>query len=401
MRRVRLSREISIYLGRGIIVYSLVAFFVLDAVMGIIGTVRVTDKYNVPFLLILPLLLKAMGQMLMYTMPVALLFGTSLMVGRLRGDRELLSLTSFGVSPAQLFVPILLLGGVFSAFSYELNQRVVPHFRYDMRNVTSFVLENLTYLGEGWGLDFSVGPYEIWVHRHNGANLEGVFLTAKGNAAKAPISPEILSNVDTPTYPFYLVAERARVLTERNERDEFTIELEAVSLFVDNQLINGPKAAKFVQRGHLATFRWYIPAARQGRGVKDRDRWQLATHRQETYENWKKSEAAGDDVLAGKYEEHYYGVVRQSHRRLAMALCCLTFPLCAFAIGMFVRSANRLLPFFVACTVVPANFFGLELLGGRLAEKGILPGVTEQLGNIALVIITVVLYRLSVRGPRR
>jgi hypothetical protein len=401
VRRVRLSREINLYIGRGIVSYSLVGFFILDAVMGLIGTVRVTDKYNVPFLLILPLLLKAMGQMLMYTMPVALLFGTSLMAGRLRGDRELLSLTSFGVSPAQLFVPVLLLGGVLSAFSYELNQRVVPHFRYDMRNVTSFVLENLDYLGEGWGLDFSVGPYEIWVHRHNGANLEGVFLTAKGNAVKGPISPEILGNVDTPTYPFYLVAERARVLAERNERDEFTIELEAVSLFVDNQLLSGPKAAEFVQRGHLATFRWYIPAGRRGRGVKDRDRWQLAAHREETYEKWKESEAAGDQDLAGNYERHYHEIVRQSHRRLAMALCCLTFPMCAFAIGMFVRSENRLLPFFVACTVVPANFFGLELFGGNLAEQGILPMVTEQLGNIALVIISVVLYGLSARGPRR
>jgi hypothetical protein len=281
-----------------------------------------------------------------------------------------------------------------------LNQRVVPHFRYDVDNVAAFILEKLPYLGEGWGLDFSVGPYEIWVHRHEGANLEGVFLTARGDTEKAPISREILSNVDTPTYPFYLVAERARVLPERDERDEFTIELEAVNLFLDNQLLGG-EASDFVHRAHLATFRWHIPAGRKERGIKDRDRWQLAAYLEEIHDTWKRYEAAGDHKTAEKYELHYYSVVRQDHRRLAMALCCLTFPMCAFAIGMFVRSANRLLPFFVACTVVPATFFGLEMFGGELANQGILPAVTEQLGNIALGIITLVLYRLSVRGPRK
>ena len=405
-RPVRVSRTLSSYLLRAIVINSLVAFFVLDVIMGIIGTVRVTEKFNVDFLIILPVLIKAMGQAMIYTLPVSLLFGTSLAIGRFRADRELLSMTSFGVSPLHLFVPIVLLGGVLSLCSYEVNQRFVPKLRYEIRNMLTYIVDQIPYLGEGWGLSLSTGSLEIWIDHHDGGELYGIFLSGNGRTGGGPLPDDVLEGVESTTYPYYLFAERARLSPPERGSDnaataDYTIQLEGVSVFVDNDFFSGDDSTDFMQRGYLATFELPIPMAKKRPGIKDRDRGQLAEFLVEQEDAWQTLSAAGDEAGAERARKNYFAGVREGHRRLAIALSCLTFPFAAFAIGLFITSMNRLLPFFVASTIVPGLFFGLELAGGKLAEEGIVPWATEQAGNIALVSMSVVLVTLAVRGPRR
>ena len=403
-RRVRLSRELSLYVIRGVFVYACVSFLILEAVWGTILTVRVTEEFNLDFLIIFPVLLAALGESLSYTMPIALLFGSALAVGRLRAERELLAISSFGVAPRQLLTAVGFLGVVFAMFLYEANQRWVPRCRAQTRNIVPFMLDQLPYLGEGWNLDFRVGSHVLWVYRHEGPLMEGIFLTSvpRGDDTTTPISQQALEEVDALTYPFCIFAERAWIGRRSQEDDSYDLRFEGVTLFLDEDFFGQSQVeSDFMQRGHMSSFSWALPVERRDGKAKDKTRDVLLEERPRLYDAWQLHEERGTDG-AKRARRKYFENVGEPHRRLAIALSCLTFPMTAFAIGLFLTSNNRLAPFFWASTLVPGVFYGFELTTGKWAlEGGIMPWLTLQLGNISLIVLTAILYRLMIRGPKR
>ena len=186
--RVRLSWTACKYLGGGLALNCIVAFLVLEAVMGIIFTVRATEQLSFDILLIFPVLLAAFVQAMSYTIPVALLFGTSLLVGRMNADRELLALRSFGVSPFQLCVPALAIGAALGLFCYQVNSEWVPRMRFANRNAESMFLDRLGYLGEGWNVPLVRGSGRtLWIYHYDGPRLEGIFATFSKPGLSAPL----------------------------------------------------------------------------------------------------------------------------------------------------------------------------------------------------------------------
>ncbi len=65
---------------------------------------------NVPFALVLPLLMYMLPAFLALTLPMALLVAVLLVCGRLAGDLEVAALKASGVSPMRLFRPFLAIG---------------------------------------------------------------------------------------------------------------------------------------------------------------------------------------------------------------------------------------------------------------------------------------------------
>src|SRR2546428_8582408 len=125
-RRVGHSKSLFLYIARGLLVNCMVAFVVLEAVQGIIFAIRATEGYSVDVLIIFPVLLRAFGQAVSYTLPISLLFGTGLFVGRINADREILALQGFGLSSFQLLLPVAVVGGASSLASYYVNNQWVP-----------------------------------------------------------------------------------------------------------------------------------------------------------------------------------------------------------------------------------------------------------------------------------
>ena len=273
--RTRFSRELALYIARGIAVYSVVAFVILETVLGVTGTVRATEEFNVDFLIILPVLLRAMAQAINYTLPVSLLFGCGLLIGRMRADRELLSIASFGISPFQIVLPVALVGSVLSGVMYPYVDHVVPGFRYQNRNVATLIMDQLPYLGEGFNLEFSQPPHHIWIRHYIGAELYGVLITLGGETGrnrddKGPLSSDALEDVDSATYPLYLFAASARLSEDTGDSGEYLIELRDVSIFMDSDFFGGDIEFDFVQRGYMSSWTVKIPARRKRRGIKDR-----------------------------------------------------------------------------------------------------------------------------------
>ena len=59
------------------------------------------------------------------------------------------------------------------------------------------------------------------------------------------------------------------------------------------------------------------------------------------------------------------------HERLARTCVCVLFPVLAGLIAFWLNSENRLVPFFVASTVLPGVFYGLATIGRLLAQAGV------------------------------
>ncbi|MBI4605572.1 MAG: LptF/LptG family permease [Planctomycetes bacterium] len=426
-RKVRLSWQVVRYLGAGLATNGTISFLGLEAVLGIIFTVRATEGLSIEILLIFPVLLAAFVQAMSYTVPVALLFGTGLLLGRLNADREVTALRSFGVSPLQLLLPAVAVGAVLAGLGYQVNSEWVPRMRYANRSAESWFLDRIEYLGEGWGRSYKSGAMTLWIHHHDGPHLEGVYASFSRPIEGMPLPQKALEQVQAPSYPIYVVAERA--WAHRDAAGELVLELREVDVFFDQDFVpllgkrfrepapegtgapappaapEGPRPAgrssDFLQRAHFSSWTWPVRLPAKSPTAKDLGREPLAEETARRLEALRRAEASGDPTQVRSARRDYMSAVTELHRRLALSLCALTFPLTAFLIGLQVRSPNRLLPFFLASTTVPAVFFSFEILGNYLSRQGIAPWAMEELGNAALLLLCAGLFTRARAAPRR
>lgn len=418
--RVRISRGICLYVTRNLLLNCSIAFLVLEVVQGVIFTIRAAEDLPLSFdiIIIFPILLMAFAQAVTHTLPVALLFGTSLLAGRLNGDREVLALKSFGVSPLQILLPVAAIGGAMAILAHEVNTRWAPPMRYMLRNAESIVLERLGYLGEGYGLDPKTSDWSLWVYHYDGPVLTGIFLTINNSTSGFPLSKEILEQVKTPSYPLYLYARRgiAGKGTGKYEGN-LVLHLQDLNIFLDNRFLDAMGAEHrgekptvpvqteprphrdFMQRIRMKDWVFAVTLPKKDPSPKDMTNAELSVEISRRLERAEAERAAGGSGGEEARREHL-SAVTEWHRRLALSLTAVTFPVGAFAIGLFLVSLNRLLPFFLASTLIPAIYFPLEIFGSNLARGGILPAVTTELGNIGVLLLAaLLLFRVS-RAPR-
>jgi len=424
------------YIGYSFCINCVVAFLVLESVLGILTAIKVTNEFpgfGLDILVIFPVLLSAFGQAMTYTIPVALLAGTALLVGKLHADREILALKSFGVSPFQTTIPFLLVGCVVFLLAYQLNFEWGPRMRFQTRNAASFILNRLGYLGAGSDLEYGDDNMTLWVSRYEGARLYGIFLTVSRAEKALPVSADVFEQTKGASYPLYLFAREGRVTKGDGEYadDDVVIKLIGVSIFFDEEVrkLMGAKfstkkkedaaaeaqkkggdkkvaqspggASKFMHRIRMDNFTWPLRIPVQERRVKDLSRKDLLAAPARFADLRRKAEQTDRKRHARYYTSEYNKAIQQYHQRLSMSLAVLTFPLSAFLLGLYLNSMNRLLPFFLACSLVPTIFFLFKAYGDGLAEQGYHPAFTAHLGNIALLIPALfVLWRVT-RAPGR
>jgi len=392
------SRTLWGYLGRGLLLNALVALVAFVAILGIAATIKVTDQLQVPLVLIVRVLFFASVAQLIYALPVALLFGAGFLVGRLQADRELLALRSFGISTWQLLVPVACIGTVFACVSYYLNDTVVPRFRYATRNIQSLVFENIGSIGEGWRKDFRFGSQSIWIYHHDGPLLEGISIALKKDdpAAEQLVSKERLEKANAVSYPVQVIAARGEIVSEGVGSDSrIAVRLYGVNVLLASSILRhedgggAGSEGRFLDRIWIDPFTYYPPSPDKDPSLKDRTGSSLRTEVERRRRELETLEPGATAERRKRGQKRLNEVIAVGHRRLALALSALTFPVAAFALGLRLRSANRLLPFFLASTIIPATYFTLGLVGDGLAEDGVLPGLTAQLGNLALLAVCV------------
>ena len=377
------------------------SLLVLELSYSLFISIMVAERYNLDLPLALPVMWYTAAGLLSDSLPLALMFASSLVYGRLVADREIMAARSFGMSNRKILLPVLILGLVFTGSGYFINGYVVPLMKHKRNNVSSLLIDQFRSLGRGQNRDFRFGDLNLWIMEHEGRQLRGVFVSPRADSdSDQLLSQEKLDELDLVSYPYCIYAGEGTILFPDELRfrsasaessrpleasvdppaeslaGHIIIELRNVSIFYSSELHPGGSSS-FFQRMHLD--QWTItfdPAskARRAKKGKELNNWQLSALLAKARSD---SDEGGPPGGLGRLELEYHG-------RFARMFSCGVFALMGGLIALYLNSGNRLLPFFVSCGLVPTVFYSGTAIGQLAGDEGFYPSVFIQAGNVIL-----------------
>ena len=384
----------------------LFSLLVLELSYSLLVSILAAGRYDLDLPLVLPVLWYAATAMLSDSIPLALMFASSLVYGRFVADREVMAARSFGVSNRKILLPALILGIVFSFSGYFINGFVVPLMKHKRNDVGSLLIDQFRSLGKGTNRDFRFGNLNLWIMEHEGRRLTGVFVGPRADSDTDEIlSKEKIEKLDLVSYPYCLYAGKGTILfpdelrfrkasalspaaageleepVDESLAGHIIIELRDVSIFYSSELHPGGSNS-FFQRMHLDRLNIsFDPARKAKRARKGKE----LNNRELSAEIAALSGGAGGkppDIREAKVLER---LQFEYHGRIGRMFSCGLFVLMGGLIALFLNSGNRLLPFFVSCTVVPSVFYGGTVVSQLAVHKGLLPLPFVQVPAVLLV----------------
>ncbi len=383
----------------------LFSLLVLELSYSLLVSILAAGRYDLDLPLVLPVLWYAATAMLSDSIPLALMFASSLVYGRFVADREVMAARSFGMSNRKILLPALLLGLVFSFSGYFINGFVVPLMKHKRNDVGSLLIEQFRSLGKGNNRDFRFGNLNLWIMEHEGRRLTGVFVGPRTDSDTDEIlSREKIEKLDLVSYPYCLYAGEGTILfpeevpfrrasalssaaagkpvepVDKDLAGHIIIELRDVSVFYSSELHSGG-SNYFFQRMHLDQLDIsFDPArkakrSRKGKELNNRELSAEIAALGGTFGG--KPPAAAAKVLERLQFEY--------HGRIGRMFSCGLFVLMGGLIALFLNSGNRLLPFFVSCAVVPSVFYGGTVVFQLAVHKGLLPLPFVQVPAVLMV----------------
>ncbi len=405
--RRRFSRSLQLYILREILKSMVVVILIFLAVMGCIFSFSAVRDYGLDVTLLLPLLPSAMAAHLNPALPVSLLFATALVYGRFIADREIAAMKSFGVSHFELAVAPVFLGTVVGGALIPLNFYVLPELRFTRDNVAGVIVDQLRHLGDGQNRSFGIGKDRmLWVERfEEGGKLHGIFLATENKESLGLKRTEGATaegegnrnaearKVESISYPIFCTAREGAVLGGKGSVSGLTIELIDVSVYFDTEYHKSDSRTDFKHRLDMKRLSVPISDQKSDRNIKEVDASELerrteALRRQLGDAQTDKRPEKEVNVL----RHMYHATLTEFHRRIAMALMALTFPLAGVGIALFLNSPNRLLPVFVCLMTVTPIYFMVEIQGFTLSRKGLSAAFFMQAGNLAVAALAAVFF---------
>ncbi|MDD5005287.1 MAG: LPS export ABC transporter permease LptF [Candidatus Omnitrophica bacterium] len=116
----------------------ILALSVLTFVMvlgNIIYLIGLVVSKGVSVLIILQLFLYSLPYSIQFILPIAIMAGLLLSLGRLSSDNEIISIRSSGMSTLKVILPFLVLGLIFTLFSILLHDRITPQSHFKTRQL--------------------------------------------------------------------------------------------------------------------------------------------------------------------------------------------------------------------------------------------------------------------------
>lgn len=101
------------------------------------------DK-SIPLPIIIKMLLYKLPELLVLSLPVAVLFSVFLALGRLLHDQEIVAMQSAGYSLKRIVIPILIIGLLVGLFDLFINDRVAPWGNHQYQNI----IRQMIYKGQ-------------------------------------------------------------------------------------------------------------------------------------------------------------------------------------------------------------------------------------------------------------
>lgn len=288
------------------------------------------------------LLLTLLPQALGLTIPMALLAGLLMGLGRLSGDREAVALLACGVSPVRLLRPILLFAVLAGLADLYVMTRLIPDANQRFREVTSSLL-----LQKG---ESEVKPGVFYT------GFPGYVLLVRETRPEGGWGGVLLADVKDPGRPRITLAPSGYLALER-EKHQVAIVLPGQSVrFLpgDQEGVYDTATARDVRFTVSADA--VFGTGEIGRGLHEM-----------TIADLRKEEAA-------KIAQHIspHAEILQRHQMFSFPVACLVFAVIGVALGIHTRKEGKLGGFTIGIGVIFA-YYGIMQIGTSLTKGGQMP----------------------------
>src|SRR5882724_6927990 len=325
---------------------------------------------NVPFALVLPLLIYMLPAFLALTLPMALLVTVLLVGGRLAGDLEVAALKASGVSPLRLFRPFLAIGIIITLLISWLTLVVGPWSSGAFQRQLFRIFQSRAATGiKERTFSATFNQFVIYVDEVSASQvrLKGMLVSDERNAEQSRI----------------IVAREGRLLSDEATR-RITLR------FLDGSISESDVSDR--RRFRLTYFSLYdmtlpvdSPLAAVAREEKPEKQLPLRELIAE----------AESMRRAGQISAPYYV---ELHKRFALPVAALVFTIMGFPLGIRAQRAGRAVALGLSFGIVVAYYIFYSTMEG-LALRGRMPaGLAVWTPNAIVATVGLTLLRGSVAG---
>jgi len=309
---------------------------------------------NVPLPTVGFLLLTLLPQSLGVTIPMALLAGLLMALGRLSGDREAVALLACGVNPLRLLRPVAVFTLIVAAADLYVMVAAVPNGNQRFREVTFHLLAQQTDTDVKAGLFYEGFPGKVLYVRGNrpGGGWSGVFLADTSQPGRPTVTlaeagqlvlDPAKREVDLWLYQArqYLPGADPTVYDTTETREPLRIQIPADSVFGTGNLDRG------LPEMYIADLQKLIDADRRSGG----------TARQ---------------------------AVMYLHQKFSFPVACLVFAMIGLAMGLHTRKEGKLAGLTLGLVVIFAYYALLEMAEALTKGDHFSPVWARWVPNLAL-----------------
>ncbi len=430
-RRLRLPRTIYTYIGIEVLRIAVLSVLAISLLGTVVLAFQLTrNGIRIGFLW--PILQKSLAYPLYFSVPISLLFGVTLAIGRMASDLEVMAMRANGLSYRQIAAPVLIFASLLSAGAFYVNGEVIPKIHYAKGNLRDAILAQLESLGAGKNRSLLLpGQVRLFVEEYSGTRFLGIKLELQEESLKRlreKVQNQILSPVPSrsPGTSMTVLA-RSCDLEISADRREMYLNLQHVEILIPEPMRGRSGSGDedvFRQKPALRSLRLPLTFLERSERVKDRSWSELSQYGRELATNiaeaktrlgelQEKSQSASKSPLDSaavtkgrmsslgrqldSLKRRSYRADTELYRRGAFSMACFTFPFVGLPLVLLSDRRSRLVPFFVGNVFVVLPFFLLVMLGVLLGERGLPPILTLAPANILLLAVGVHLWSRTVR----
>ena len=370
-----MSRTLSLYVVREVAQYAVVGFLAVSVILISNNAIRYVDLlagagFSLDDVLaVLGCLVAILGAP---AVPIALLFGILLGIGRLSSDSEITAMRASGLGLSALMVPTLLLALLVSAATAHLLMQVEPAARREFRTLKASLASRTAFLVAG---EFrQIGDRVFFVREANkDSQLEGIVISDRSNAK----------------YPMWIFAETGRLSVDvENAEGHLLLDDGEIHL----EIADGDDAYR---RWSFESFDYAFDlsamVAAQSKHLRPREmtRAQLDAAL---------ARAAAGETLDDMKERNPLVYELQVYRRLALPVAPVVFALIGVPLALRSGRGARALGAML-CVAVLFAYYSLMSVFEDLSEEGMIrPLVAVWLPNVVFALASVPLLWRAAGG---
>lgn len=353
---------ISGYTVRAVLPYVFLSLFLLTAVLFAQQAGRFAELAlytQVPFSLLGDLSLALLPNVLVFTLPAAVLAGVMIGFARMGSDSEIVAMRAAGVGTWTLLSPVLLMGLLVTVATTYIQMKEAPQAARDLKKAA--------LQGALRKLDSPVEP------RNFNTDLPGYVIYVRDGDKAHGSWGRVFIYAQQPDGSNRVVTARSGRIDSSGEKSELVLN-DAVATKI-------PAPANVDQRSYVVE-------------SLDQLRISINTGRAEILKRMDKSEMGPEELdwrelrkqaSSGEQEESNAGQ-RTLHRRLALSVSPLLFALMGGALGMRVRRGGRGIGVLLALLIVIVYYMS-SLFGESLARAGTVSPVIGIWAATALMLL--------------